>query len=140
MMVFYFGPWGEPGHYIWSPSLASPRPHRAGPWTSGDLDATPYERTYRGDEVRDSGKGVVPVDADERQGVWRLTRAVYLFEPWTAIGAWDRTCDPRRGSKAVFVAEGEHDEAAMREIAARVFPELWSRITGEAAPGAPARP
>lgn len=129
--VFYFGPWGGPGHYIWTPDARYPRPHRAGPWTPGDLDASSYstrERLYR--RTVDTGRGFCPVDPEERQGVWRLTRGVYLFEPWTAIGAWDRTCDPRGQCKAVFVAKGEHSEEAMKEIAARHFPAVWARITG----------
>jgi hypothetical protein len=71
---------------------------------------------------------VVPVDPDEREHVWRLTHR----DGWTALGAWDRTCDGRRGSKAVFVAEGEYTEDEMRVLAARWFPAVWARITGAA--------
>jgi len=84
-----------------------------------ELDAPPI-----GHRGRDTGRGVVPVDPDEREHVWRLTHR----DGWTALGAWDRTCDGRRGSKAVFVAEGEHDEATMRGFAASYFPAVYSRI------------
>jgi hypothetical protein len=117
--VFYFGCWGGAGHYIWTPSGGHPRPEKAGPWEPHDLDASTVD--HRG---RDTGRGVVPVDPDEREHVWRLTHR----DGWTALGAWDRTCDGRRGSKAVFVAEGEHDEATMRGFAASYFPAVYSRI------------
>jgi len=124
MIVLYFGPWGQAGHHLFRPSGIHSRPSRqAGPWTLAELDATPY--TWRGGQLgADSGRGVVPVDQHEREGVWRLTHR----DGWTALGAWDRSCDTRRGSKAVFIAEGTHDEQAMREIAAREFPEVWARI------------
>lgn len=126
MKVFYFGCWDGPGHYVWTPSGTHPRPEMAGPWSPADLDASPID--WRGS----TGRGVVPEDREQRQGVWRLTRAMYLFAPWTAIGAWDRTCDRRGGSKAVFVAEGQHSEEAMKRIAAEHFPQVWARITAGA--------
>lgn len=127
MNVFYFGPWGGPGHHVWTPSGMHPRPEMAGPWRPVDLDASSYdtrERMYG--RTVDTGRGFVPVDPEEKQGIWRLTHA----PGWTAIGAWDRTCDRRGQCKAVFVAEGEHDLEAMQRIAAEHFPAVWSRITG----------
>lgn len=130
MKVFYFGPWGGPGHYVWTPDGDHPRPERAGPWGPNELDASSYKRDYGRSAAFDTGRGFCPVDPEEPQGVWRLTRAVYLFEPWTAIGCWDRTSDRRGNSKAVFVAEGEHDMEAMQRIAAEHFPAVWARILG----------
>lgn len=124
-MILYFGCWGDVGHYLWAHDRNMLHYcAAAGPWTVRDLDATPYERTYRGEEVRDSGRGLVPVDREERQGIWRHTQR----DGWTAIGAWDRTVDRRGGSKAIFVAEGMHTEEAMREMAAAAFPSVWARI------------
>ena len=121
MKVFYFGPWHMAGHFIFQPDGFMSRPSkRAGPWSMADLDAQPYDH-----KRADTGKGVVPVDPTERQGIWRLTHR----DGWTALGAWDRTCDARPGSKAVFIAEGEHDETAMKAIAAQHFPTIWARIT-----------
>lgn len=122
MKVFYFGAWGQVGHHVFTPAGLSPRPHMAGPWTPRELDANGYDA--RG---RTTGGGFCPPDPEQPQGVWRLTTST----GWTAIGCWDRTCDERKGSRSVFVAEGEHSEAEMREIAARHFPAVWARIHGE---------
>lgn len=72
----------------------------------------------------------------EKAGPWKPhdldASTVDHRDGWTALGAWDRTCDGRRGSKAVFVAEGEYTEDEMRVLAARWFPAVWARITGAA--------
>lgn len=122
---FYFGTWGQAGHYLFTPQGMYLR--HAGPWTEAMLDATPYER-YGRERGQDTGKGVVPADPDEREGVWRLTH----LGGWTAFGAWDRTCDRRGGSKAVFVAPGTLGGDDMRALAAHHFPTIWARITGGA--------
>jgi hypothetical protein len=133
--VYYFGPWGEPGHYLFLPNARHrhPRPEQAGPWTDGDLDASSYKRGYGRDDAQPTGRGFCPPDPDEKQGVWKLTHGTDAGgATWTAIGAWDRTCDPRGQCKAVFIAEGEHDEQAMRAIAEQHFPAVWARIQGGA--------
>ena len=124
MKVFYFGAWTVAGHRVFMPSGMSPRPHMAGPWSPRDLDADGY--TGAGARVTVTGGGFCPPDPDQPQGVWRLTSA----PGWTAIGCWDRTCDSRRGSRSVFVAEGEHSEEIMKRIAAEHFPDVWARIIG----------
>ena len=122
MKVFYFGAWSAAGHYVFTPSGLSPRPEMAGPWSPRDLDTDGYDT--RG---RVTGGGFCPPDPDQPQGVWRLTSA----PGWTAIGCWDRTCDERKGSRSVFVAEGEHSEDETLAIAAEHFPKVWARIQGE---------
>lgn len=124
MRVFYFGCWGGPGHYVWTPNGRHARPEMAGPWTPGELDAPTTD--WRGP----TGHGVTPVDRDQKQGVWRLSLRDTAAGMWTAIGAYDRTEDRRFGSVAVFVAEGEHGEEQMKRIAAEHFPAVWARITG----------
>ena len=120
MRVFYFGAWSFSGHYIRTPGGGGAR--MAGPWSPRDLDTDGFDS--RG---RVTGGGFCPPDPEQPQGVWRLTSA----PGWTAIGCWDRTQDSRRGSRAVFVAEGEYSEAEMKAIAAAHFPAAWARIQGE---------
>jgi hypothetical protein len=127
--VFYFGAWDGPGHYLWKPTGRTTWA-KAGPWAPGDLDASSYRRDYRGVAIP-TGRGVVPVDAAEVQGVWQLTRGTDAAGgAWTALGCYDRTADSRRGSISVFVAEGDHDEQAMKALAERHFPAVWARIHG----------
>lgn len=121
--VFYFGCWGDAGHYIWTPGGRMGGP-KAGPWTISDLDAPSYERHTRQGLSASTGRGFVPVDREETQGVWRLTQQ----DAWTAIGGYDRTQDRRGGSISVFVAEGTYTEEEMRAIAAEHFPVVWDRI------------
>lgn len=129
MKVFYFGTWGAAGHYIFLPSGHTAHPEKAGPWSPRDLDANGYEERLGGRCILTSG-GFCPPDPKQPLGVWKLTHGVDTTGAWTAIGCWDRSCDQRLGSKAVFVAQGEHDEVAMREIADRHFPAVWARIQG----------
>lgn len=126
MKVFYFGAWGGPGHRIWMPSGATSR--TAGPWAERDLDASSYRLPISQGRIFSTGRGFVPVDGDEREGVWRITPATTGAGSWTAIGCYDRSQDHRRGSVSIFVAEGEHDVDAMKAIAAQHFPAVWARI------------
>lgn len=129
--VFYFGCWGRNGHYIWTPSGGWPDANKAGPWSDVDLDYPSYRYRYRYGLAENTGRGFAPVDPRETQGVWRLTTGQDAQgTTWTALGCYDRTQDHRSGSKSVFVAEGEHDEAAMKTIAAKHFPAVWARIQG----------
>ena len=123
MKVFYFGAWGGPGHRIWTPSGDTSR--TAGPWTDRDLDASSYELVWG--RLTPTGRGFVPADSAELQGIWQLTRDTDAT--WTAIGCYDRSQGHRRGSVSIFVAEGEHDEQAMKALAAHHFPAVWARIT-----------
>ena len=129
MKVYYFGAWASAGHRIWTPDGDIAR--RAGPWTDRDLDHSSYKVRYSGGPAIATGRGFVPVDAEETQGFWRLTRGTAAAGgAWTALGCYDRAADSRGGSISVFIAEGEHDEQAMRALAARHFPAVWARIHG----------
>lgn len=117
MKVFYYGCSGDVGHYLWASNksmtpLAWPRSTTPTPWTIRELDAPSNAPILQPAETR-------------AQGVWRLSHR----SGWTAIGCHDYTADSRPGSVSVFVAEGEHDQAAMERIAAEQFPAVWARIT-----------
>lgn len=119
--VYYFGCWDGPGHFLFTPDGRTVRCNwqdftTPTPWTLGEFDAP------------DGKEVVVPVDPEQREGVWRLSHQEKAGVVWTAYGCHDRTCDRRRGACAVFVAEGQYDEAMMRELAARFFPAVWARI------------
>lgn len=128
MKVYYFGAWASAGHRIWTPDGDVAR--RAGPWTDRDLDHSSYKVRYYGGPAIATGHGFVPVDGEETMGVWRLTSGCDASGQWTALGCYDRTQDRWKGSISVFVAEGEHDEAAMQALAAQHFPAVWARIHG----------
>ncbi len=115
MNVYYFGCWGDKGHYLWTPAgdtLRRDTRDVATPWTIREMDAPSNAPILQPAETR-------------AQGVWRLSHR----GGWTAIGCHDYTADSRPGSVSVFVAEGEHDLPAMERIAAEYFPAVWARIT-----------
>lgn len=58
--------------------------------------------------------------------------ALHHENGWTALAFWDRSGDSRGNSNSVFIAEGEHSFAAMKQIAAEHFPRLWERCKGDA--------
>lgn len=116
MRVFYFGCWSRSGHAMWTPNGEV---REGGPWSYSTLDAAPLDS-----HGRNTGRGLVPADPEQQEGVWRLTHK----DGWTALGAWDRSVDTRRGSVSVFVAEGTHGELDMLRITSTAFPSVWDRI------------
>jgi len=124
---FYFGPWGGPGHYLWTP--IGERPRQVGPWSDRDLDRDGYESAYGRAAHGVTGDGFCPPDPTQPEHVWRLVRGLDSEgQHWTAIGCWDRSCDRRFGSKAVFVAPGELSAGDLMALAAKSFPTIWARI------------
>jgi hypothetical protein len=120
--IFYFGCWSDSGHYLFTPDGNTVRCNWSDfttptPWTLRELDAP-------------ADKAVLQPAETRAQGVWRLSHRAREGATWTALGCHDYTQDRRPGSVSVFVAEGEHDEQAMREIATRHFPAVWARILG----------
>ncbi len=111
--VYYYGCWGDKGHFLWTPEQDSVR-------ISKMKDATPFGDDIDG--VLQKGSGVcsgngIPDDAQ-----------LHDKDGWTALAFWDRTVDTRPGSCSVFLAEGVHKVEAIKEIARSNFPEIWDRL------------
>ncbi len=111
--VYYYGCWGDKGHFLWTPEQESVR-------ISKMKDATPFGDDIDGylqkGSARCTGTGI-PTDA-----------RLHHQDGWTALAFWDRTVDTRPGSCSVFLAEGVHDVEAIKEIAHSNFPEVWDRL------------
>lgn len=118
MRVFYFGCWGEPGHYLFRPrGLAATREEgRSLPWPHMDTTLAPGPRHPRYGEVESK---------DQHQGHAALHRRC----GWTALAFWDRSLDRRHNSNSVFVAEGTHSANDMLSLAREHFPEIMQRFT-----------
>ncbi len=116
--TYYFGCVGSPGHYWRDP-------------TDSRRQSSIEKRVGRSIHPRIDGgfcPGSVPGDP------WKRTRsevegeaAVHHVDGWTILAFWDRSVDKRGACNSNFVALGEHDFAAMCEIAQRVFPRVWNR-------------
>lgn len=129
--VYYFGRWGGPGHYLWSPAGHIAEQAVTTPWTLRELDPLCGDPALADVRGRRSGDPLYwPGDeAHQPQGVARL----YHREGWTALAWWDRSCDTRFGSNSAFVARGTLTAEALAQLGATAFPSVWTRV--EAAGG-----
>lgn len=110
--VYYFGCWDGLGHYLHDRHGRTVR--QVGPWADWQLEGKYAPRT-------------VPAE-DETQC------RVFVRDRWTVLAMWDRSVDKRGKCNAAFLAPGEHDEAAMWDLAREAFPKIVARL--KAAPSA----
>ena len=113
MKVFYFGCYGNAGHYMRAPGGSALRSTRAehdftisNPWgynIDGELCVSPERRQVQG-----------------------VTK-VHHKDGWTAISFWDRSVDSRPGSNSALLAEGEHTFEGMMALFNHYFPEVLKR-------------
>lgn len=110
---WYFGCWGEVGHFLWTPN-------RRHVW-----------ECPAGEDWRFDG-GFAPGITDkasryscsQKLGEWRRT----LVNGCTVIACWDRSVDSRGASNAAFIVEGEHSLADALAVAKATFPAVATRI------------
>jgi hypothetical protein len=119
--VFYFGCWGESGHYLWTEN-------RQHVWRDEDERAR-LPKDWRAPD------GTLCPGAIRVRGHWEHTEAqtegramLHWHAGWTAIAFWDRSVDTRMGCNSVFMARGRWSFEAMIEIAKARFPSIWQRF------------
>ena len=114
--VYYFGCWGEPGHYLYSP--------RSGMLPHATLPARIRARI-------DGGfccAALPGADYDERKAAEAEGLALlHHVEGWTVLAFWDRSGDSRYGSHSTFLAQGTLGFDAMVAMARESFPQVWAR-------------
>lgn len=118
--VYYFGTWGAPGHYLWTPDGRTPWDvQRALPWRylDGPLAGDPAL-----EDPRQPGRW-----DGEHQPEGRA--CLHHRDGWTALAFWDRSCDSRAGSSSAIIARGEHSAEEMFALFERSFPAVWRRIS-----------
>jgi hypothetical protein len=114
MRAFYFGCFGELGHYWWSTSLREKifdTPQELGRGLAIDGIYAPFGREIEGS-----------------------AQIVYMRPPnqhkaWTIIAFWDRSVDKRSGSNSAFVLEGVYPFEDALHIAKGQFPDVFKRFT-----------
>lgn len=104
--AYYFGAWGGPGHYLFSPS-----------GNSGSRSVGPWRRL---DEI----DGMLTPKRDRAHGA----DAIHHRDGWTAWAMHDYSQDHRGGSNSVLFSPGTHDRATMQAIAEVAFPSIVRRI------------
>lgn len=108
--LFYFGPIGEAGHYLWDHRGKMLWPSQIGPWTLGELDGS-----------------VQPKRVDQAEGLALL----HHKDGWTALAFWDRTIDQRMGSNSVYVADAVLSFEEIVELARSRFEHRWNQMKFE---------
>lgn len=108
--VFYFGCYGEVGHYLHTPDMHHAwNDHNIIPWGK-NIDST----------LCPPGR----YEENQPEGVAVLT----FKDGWTALSFWDRSVDRRGNSNSNFIAEGAFNFNQMVEIAQTHFPKVWKRF------------
>ena len=126
---YYFGVWGQPGHYTFNR-------HRQGVAPSATPGEVPtFLSAERMDQrfCRNEGGQYV---GDEPEGLAHLTVLEINEHPfegqkWTILGFNDRSGDSRPGSNSAFAARGVFSFRDMLNIARVQYPTLWSRMTAK---------
>jgi hypothetical protein len=111
--AYYFGCWGNAGHYLFDPDRRSTR------YTD---KMVPWEQI---DSVLCYGHRGPYQNGPQVQGLALL----HHRDGWTALSFWDRTVDKRGGSNSNFFVEGtlSFDEIVL--VAKERFPSIWERFT-----------
>lgn len=118
-IIYYFGCWNEPGHYLHS--------------KEGRV-------SYRDENVRSWGSaldgGIFLPSGPQMEGRYRLThiRMETAYQYWTVIGWWDRSVDSRPGSCSAFLARETLSADEILALAHQDFPQVFSRMKFELKP------
>lgn len=120
--MFYFGPWDEPGHYLFNERGESAYRHeKSVPWTLGQMDGGNFlphtcGRLERG--MRCGAGTCAPYGK----------ALIHHKEGWTAIAFWDSSVDKRSGCVSVYVAQGEFAFDDMVGMAKTRFAKRWNKM------------
>ena len=121
--VYYFGPVGEAGHYLWDKNLCSIDAKKAGinwNWCKLDGGFCPTPK-----ELNDYGC------ADyQEQGIIKISR---YADEWLIISYWDRSVDTRHNSCSTFLSKTASIECANELLsrAKEIYPSIFKRIKFE---------
>lgn len=116
--VYFFGAWGEYGHYYYLPGRQKPTGPLFPPWGAYGEDIDGKLQPRIGLTSKEAPQGVAKLHKQKaKDGV-----------TWTALCFWDCTGDERRGSNSNFVARGDFSFEEMIALARDNFPEVMKRL------------
>ena len=126
--AFYFGCWGDTGHYLFRPNGSTayergPRPEVRLPWKYLDGTLPPHGNPVI--EEEDGGRRMKETPRDLQV---QSRAALHHKGGWTALSMWDRSVDERYGSNSNFFVEGTHTFTEVVPLIERHFPRVWRRI------------
>lgn len=108
--MYYFGPWDQAGHYLFTERLESIWPAKIGPWRPGFLDG-----------------GLQINDKTQPEGVALL----HHLEGWSALAFWDRTVDTRMACCSVYLADAILTFEEIVALAKEKFKVRWDKMKFE---------
>lgn len=115
--MFYFGPWGESGHYLFNEYEMT---------VHKEEDLLPWGHSIDGvlqPGCRQDQNGRWHHDGDpETEGLALL----HHKNGWTALSFWDRSVDTRFASNSTYFAEGTFTFEQMVEMAKTRFADRWN--------------
>ena len=113
--MYYFGPWGEPGHYLFDES---------GCWAHRAEALIPWNGKIDGVLQVNAEKGYSRKASEEPEGVALL----HHKDGWTALSFWDRSVDTRGACNSTYFAEGTFTFEQMVEMAKTRFAPRWNTM------------
>lgn len=117
--MFYFGCWGDTGHYLWNRERRYTR--------EGDCPFDPFYPRVEGHAHID---GVFCPKNRQVQGEATVT----VKDGWTILAFWDRSVDHRPNSNSAFIERGAFTFEEMVSRAKAEFPAIWARFAFEVRP------
>ncbi len=118
--MYYFGPWGESGHYLFTEQKRHVWTEDVIPWALGEIDCG----------LQPGCKGKKSYQIDNKIQV-EGEALIHHKSEWTALSFWDRTVDERYGCNSTYLAKGEFTFAQMVVLARTRFPERWNAMKFE---------
>lgn len=127
--VYYFGNWGQPGHYLFNSQRQGVRGDGEIPsiFNARNLDARWCRNpgaAWKGDEP----EGLAYLHHVEIQAGDHMD-APFIGSKWTVLAFADRSGDERNGSNSAFISDGVHTFQQMILLARSHFPDIWKRMT-----------
>ena len=117
---FYFGCWGQVGHY-----LRDQHGESMGYGKASKKTGIPEE------VVLNIDGGFLPKDTTQGRA------AIHHVDGWTILAFTDRSVDSRPGSNSAFIALGTLTFSHIVERSKKFFPDIWSRFKFEVFPDVP---
>jgi hypothetical protein len=121
-VMFYFGPWDSPGHYLHDERGVSQwRAETVIPWTLGQLDGD--LQPHFADCAKKRRRHYCDCPSGEEGPA-----LLHHKDGWTALAFWDRTVDKRGACNSVYLAEGTYTFDQMVAMARERFAVRWNKM------------
>jgi len=123
MVMYFFGCWDQPGHFLRGPG---------GTHVRDEVNATPWGYRLDGQLCPGFvGPKAWQLPQVQPEGSAALHHAVANGTTWTALAFWDRSVDPRMNSCGAFIVDQDRTFEEVTALAHQHFPEVMARFRFE---------